>query len=98
MVDAKLQPVLFQAIADASEAPLPAQPHFSFFGIQLLVGVSLEVLLFFPQLAFNMKPSPKNDSQNMRNGVMTFVLIFGAAFGIDYLIKMQYPYAYIPRN
>ena len=37
--------------------------------------VDLEVLLFFPQLAFNMKPSPKNDSQNMRYGVMMFVML-----------------------
>ena len=88
-----------QAVADASEAPLPAQPYFSFFGIQLVVGVCLEVLLFFPQLAFNVKPSPKdNESRNMRNGSIVFALIFGAAFGLDYFVKMRHPFAYIPRK
>ena len=66
--------------------------------IQLVVGVCLEVLLFFPHLAFNTKPSPKEENNNMRNGMIVFALIFGAAFGIDYLVKMQYPFAYIPRK
>ena len=87
-----------QAIADSSVVPLPAQPHFSFFGIQLVVGICLEVLLFFPHFAFNMKTSPKEESQNMRNGMIVFALIYGGAFGLDYVIKMQYPFAYIPRT
>ena len=85
-------------MADASEAPLPAQPYFSFFGIQLVVGICLEVLLFFPHIAFNMKTSPKEETQNMRNGMIVFALVYGAAFGLDYFIKIQYPFAYIPRK
>ena len=88
-----------QVIEDASAAPLPAEPYFSFFGIILVVGVCLEVLLFLPQLVFNLKAtSPAEESRNMRNGMTVFSLIFGAAFGLDYLIKMQNPFAYIPRK
>lgn len=85
-------------MADASEAPLPAQPYFSFFGIQLFVGICLEVLLFLPHIAFNMNSSPKEETQNMRNGMIVFALVYGAAFGLDYFIKIQYPFAYIPRK
>ena len=87
-----------QAFADASLAPLPAEPYFSFFGIVLAVGISLQVLLFLPHLAFDMKPSPKEETKNMRNGILVFALIFGAAFGLDYFVKMWYPFAYIPRK
>ena len=79
-------------------APLPAEPFFSFFGIVLAVGICLQVLLFFPHLAFDMKFSPKDETKNMRNGMLAFALIFGAAFGLDYFVKMWYPFAYIPRT
>ena len=88
-----------QAIEDASAAPLPAEPYFSFFGVILVVGVCLEVLLFLPQLAFKLETtSPAEESRNMRNGMIVFALLFGTAFGLDYLIKMQNPFAYIPRK
>ena len=88
-----------QAIEDSSAAPLPAEPYFSFFGVILVVGVCLEVLLFLPQLAFKLETtSPAEESRNMRNGMIVFALIFGTAFGLDYLIKMQNPFAYIPRK
>ena len=87
-----------QALADASEAPLPAQPYYSFLGIILVIGICLEILLFFPQLAFNMKSSKKEESGNMRKAMIVFAFIFGASFGLDYLIKIQYPFAYIPRK
>ena len=88
-----------QAIEDASTAPLPVEPYFSFFGVILVVGVCLEVLLFLPQLAFKLEAtSPTEESRNMRNGMIVFALLFGTAFGLDYLIKMQNPFAYIPRK
>ena len=76
---------------------------FSFFGIQALISVCIEMLLFFPQIVFKMPQKDndtgkvkKHDGQNMKVGFLTFLCIFGLAFGVDYWIKSRNPYIYIP--
>ena len=79
---------------------------FSFFGIQALISVCIEILLFFPQIVFKMpqkdgdtgkvKKKLFDDEQNLKVGFLTFLCIFGLAFGADFLIKSRNPYIYIP--
>ena len=79
---------------------------FTFFGIQLVIAICLELLLFFPQLAFYVTPTKHNkhmtghketeDNKNMQAGMIICLEIFGFAFGLDYMIKSHSPDVYIP--
>ena len=82
------------------------EPSNSFFGIQLVIAICLEVLLYFPHLVFHMKTKAskldakrRQDNEhknNMRSGALVFVLVFVIAFGLDIFIKRNSFYAYIP--
>ena len=37
-----------------------------------------------------------DDGQNLKVGFLTFLCIFGLAFGVDYFIKSRNPSIYIP--
>jgi len=76
---------------------------FSFFGIQAVISICIEILLFFPGLAFKLPDKDKDtgklkkyDEQNMKNGVIVSMGIFSLAFILDYLIKSKNPSMYIP--
>ena len=76
---------------------------FSFFGIQAVISICIEILLFFPGLAFKLPDKGKDtgklnkyDEQNMKNGVIVSMGIFSLAFILDYLIKSKNPSMYIP--
>jgi|ERR1712130_585655 len=71
------------------------EDSFSFFGIQLVVAMGLELMLFFPHLVFNVKQKSV-DQKNMQNGIMVAMFIFGFSFGLDFLIKKNNALAYIP--
>ena len=84
------------------------ESSFSFFGIQLMIAVCLELLLFFPHLLFykNFKTTEQEKSiskkilekRNMLLGIMSFIIIFGTATGLDFLVKQHHPLAYIPNS
>lgn len=69
-------------------------PSNSFFGVQLIVAILLEFALFNPSMFYKI-PQKKKES-NMVNGILLGLVIFGTAFGLDYLVKRRNPFAYIP--
>ena len=76
---------------------------YSFFGIQATIAICLEILLFFPSLAFKLPEKDSNtgklkkyDAENMENGMIASICIFGLAFILDYVIKTKDPFMYIP--
>ena len=78
---------------------------FTFFGIQLFVAVCLEILLFFPGLVFQMESTTSTDKARLSRrkhnnvvGIVIFMLIFGSAISIDYIMKLSNPFVYIPRT
>ena len=63
------------------------------------------MLLFFPNLAFKIQEKDSNtgklkkyDAENMENGMIASICIFGLAFMLDYFIKSKNPFMYIPRS
>ena len=66
----------------------------SFFGVQLIVAILLEFVLFNPEWFF--KISAKKSESNISNGIWLSLIIFGTAFGLDYAAKCRDPFAYIP--
>ena len=59
--------------------------------------------MFFPSLAFNLPEKDSNtgkmkkyDAENMENGMIASICIFGLAFILDYVIKSKDPFMYIP--
>ena len=63
----------------------------------------MEILLFFPSLAFKLPEKDSNtgklkkyDAENMENGMIALICIFGLAFILDYFIKSKDPSMYIP--
>ena len=90
------------------------ESSFTFFGIQLVVALGLELLLFFPHLMFYnksfkskesnvlnkaMQIKPSNmDTKNVVSGIFGFVMIFATAIAVDFFIKRHHPKAYIPTS
>ena len=84
------------------------ESSFTFFGIQLVIALLLELLLFFPHMLFyetsnskvsneawNNKRIKKNNLEkvNMTLGAFAFLIVFGVAIGLDCAVKQRNPNA-----